>query len=815
MSSSIYDPFVVTNLPRLPSKTDVSKLCFTTEINNANSSNFDISISGSYVATFITRPSPKLIWSYALSPQATVTCMDSFDYEDLNKSNSITGTENDKKIFAIGINERKKHFLKYITYGMEEADNGTHADDENQSSSVSVVNEEDRHATELENIKEVKDKSITLDSEVAGIKFAKDLKHTYALFSNGEISILDFTVDQDVKDLKKLTYTDNKSVKDKIIFHAFIKPEQLKVNSRSDKIDYLLLTVEEATNKKSPITVRVFSLNTNEILELANTAITNIKDISKIKFTYDISGKLVILENAGKLFLKSFDLPMLNNEQSINITGVFKHEPVNAPTSVMCASTNRILVTKGSTVSLIDTQNESLLSSLDLYSRSKETSGAKPARNATLLNVPAVLGNTLRSKKTYALLILKNTKENYSQIQYISIDVGLGKLRDALVSIPEDEEEAAQTAQFVNFTNYLNNDDIIADMGVCAAEVSKINEQVARKNSELNLVYERLAELKASGDINLLENNVISYLKNKPFGELYEDNEYKVFEAEKDRFVDPNFFKMIVTLLFDYNSSQDTISLNSKAEETEIPEHALTYVLTHPLFPIKYAHGLLKNLEAFPRLQRQAIVTCANVSCCDLILELSNAENDEIFKDIVTRLNDEFSAAIITKETIEIMKKKNVNFDLDKIINKIIKLNYGYEILNSFIDSNGLILSLHYSKDASQLSTLLTQAQLKVESLIEDTQLLTLIDQSLTNVETNSTSTKDKKSVRKNKKKGKHNGADGNSTFGGADTSMQDIEVGMNKLDMMLRVGAPDVFSGNKPTRTKITSTYTIDRLPL
>jgi hypothetical protein len=44
---------------------------------------------------------------------------------------------------------------------------------------------------------------------------------------------------------------------------------------------------------------------------------------------------------------------------------------------------------------------------------------------------------------------------------------------------------------------------------------------------------------------------------------------------------------------------------------------------------------------------------------------------------------------------------------------------------------------------------------------------------------------------------------------------MQDIEVGMNKLDMMLRVGAPDVFSGNKPTRTKITSTYTIDRLPL
>lgn len=823
MTSIIYDPFVVTNLPRLPSKSDVSKLCLTSQINDASSSNFDISISGSYIATFITRPSPKMIWSYALSPQAMITAMDSFDFQDLihpnTNNNSNHHTHNtfpdDKKIFAVGITERKKNKLKFITYGIDESiSNGTenNFEDENQSSSVSVVNEEDRHANESEHIKQVKDKSISIDKQITGLKFSKDSKLVYSVSLDGSIDIWKFSVNEDVEEnsTSLLHFNiDSLSTKQRqIIYHKFLKPEDMKLDSRTEKVEYLLLTAEKSTKKS--VTIRIFSLSSNEILEISNSTISTITQIENIKFTYDISGKLIILETKPELVIKSYELPMLDNEQVIKIGGVFSHEPKDAPSSMLCASTNRILVTKGSTVALIDIQYESLLSSLDLYSRSKEqpSNGAvKPPRNATLLAVPPVNGNTLKSKKTFALLVLKNTKENQSQIQYISIDVGLGKLRDALVSLPEPEEND-DIENFTSFPYYFGKKDKNGGINP-ETEVDTLNRKVKQNNEELSSVYKKLKQLKESGDWNSLESHMISFLKNKPYGELFEDNDFKVYEYEKDRFVDPKFFKLSTLLLFNHNAHTDTLSL----DEEHIPENALTYVLTHPLFPTQYATGLLKVLEVSPRLQRQAIVTCVNIPCSDFILELSQVENDEIFKDIINRLIDEFSSEEITQETIKIMKKTpNINsiknkknlFNLDKIIGKIIKLNYGYEILNSFIDSNGLVLSLNYSNDDEQLNKLISQTQTKVKSLVDDSLLLTLINQTLSNIDLNKEMEKAKKA---NKKKSSSSSSTSNSLVG-------KIEVECNKFDMMLKIGGKDSQFNKKATRTKIAA-YSIDKLTI
>jgi U3 small nucleolar RNA-associated protein 8 len=753
-----------------------------------------------------------MIWSYALSPESVATSMDSYDFEDQhvsnhNNNNSIPNLT-DKKIFAIALTERKQHKLKFISYGLEDLRN-LNGDEENQSSSMSVVNEEDRQTNEIENLKEVKDKSLPVKNQIVGLKFSKDSKFVYSLFINGNISIWKFSIDSNDSDSPILTRKiDSLSNKNrKIIFHQFIKPEQLKFNSRTDKIDYLLLTAESITDNKNSIIVRIFSINSNEILEISKSTINDIKDIQNIQFSYDISGKFIILENKPELVIKSYELPFVNNEQIIRIGGVFKHEPLDSSTSIMCASTNRILVTKGSTIALIDIQYEALLSSLDLYSRSKETKGSsnpKPARNATLLNVPTVNGNSLKSKKTFALLVLKNTKENYSQIQYVSIDVGLGKLRDALISLPNNDESNIEE-EFASFSSYFNKNDQNVS-GKNLKEINYLNDLITENNKELTDVYNKLVNIKQTEDIKSLENHMISYLKNKPFGQLYEDEEFKVYEYEKDRFVDPKFFKLLTLLLFNYDSQTDKISL----DEENVPEKGLTYVLTHPLFPTRYAHGFLKVLEELPRLQRQAIVTCVNIPCGDFILELSNTDNDEIFKDIINRLIDEFSSEEITQETIKIMKqqsnnKKVNNFDLDKIIKKIIKFNIGYEVLNSFIDSNGLILSLHYSNDETQLSKLISQTQLKVDSLIEDTQLLTLISQSLTNAEAYNIGKTGKKS-KKNKSKDKTKKSDSVST------DVQEIEVGISKLDMMLKMGESVSQSAKKNNNASVSS-YTIDRL--
>lgn len=799
---------MVTNLPRLPPKSDVSKLCLTSQITDSNSNNFDISISGSYLATFVTRPSPKMVWSYALSPQAEVTAMDSFEFEDLNHSatNSV-----DKKVFAMGITERNMHKLKLVSYGIEEGENSNTAEDENQSSTTSVINEEDKNTNEVETFKEVKDKSISIENQIVGLKFSKDSKHVFTVFSNGGISVWKFSVDSDDSQSPIFTYNNTSLANnDKtIIFHQFIQPEQLNVNSRSSKLDYLLITAETSQKQSSAIVIRIFSISSAEILEISNSTIENINNIDGINLTYDISGKLIILENKPELVIKAYDLPLTNNEQVIKIGGVFKHEPKNSPTSIMCASTNRILVTKGSTVALVDIKYEALLSSLDLYPRSKDVKGnAKPARNATLLNVSTVNGNTLKSKKTFALLVLKNTKENYSQIQHVSIDVGLGKLRDALISLPSDDNSNVE--HFTSFPGYFSSADFSIESASAedsGKEVEVLNTKILKNNEELSTVYQQLCEMKKSQNMKLLENSIVSYLKNKPVGELYNDDEFKVYEYEKDRFVDPKFFKLLTLLLFNYDPNTDSISLDEDSDN--VLENGLTYVLTHPLFPTQYACGLLKVLEPFPRLLRQAVVTCANIPCSDFILELSNTENDEIFKDVITRLIEEFSAEEITQETIKIMKQKSESrkvsgFDLDKIINKIIKFNFGYEVLNSFIDSNGLILSLHYSNDESQLNQLIQQTQLKVDSLIQDTQLLTLINQCLTNAEANGTKKPAKKSSKKNKKKDKKPEMNSNG--------IQDIEVGVTKLDMMLKVGTPDKQSSTKSSKGNLSS-YTIDRL--
>lgn len=799
MSSTIYDPFVVTNLPRLPPKLDVSKLCLTSQIVDSNASSFDISISGSYLATFVTRPSPKMIWSYALSPETIITAMDSFDFDNSQNNSNV-----DKKIFAMGIKERKVNKLKFVSYGIDESEVSVQ-DEENQSSSMSVVNEEEK-SNESEKLKEVKDTLISIDNSIIGLKFSRDSKHVYALYENGSINAYKFTIDEE--ESKPILNYEIESVlsanKREIIYHQFIKPEQLKVNSRTDNLDYLLLTAETNASKKS-ITARIFAVSSTEIIEISNSEIADISNINDLQLTYDISGKLIILENNKEnVTLRAFEIPFMKNEQVIKIGGVFKHEPKDAPTSIMCASTNRILVTKGSTVALVDIQYESLLSSLDLYSRSKEikNNNIKPARNATLLAVPNVEGNTLKSKKTFALLVLKNTKENFSQIQHISIDVGLGKLRDALVSLPNEEDDV-DVESFASFPCYFTPEDLIGDDRYIQNEVEKLNTKLTMNNEELNKVYTQLSALKKLGDLKSLERHLIAYMKNRKYEDVYEDDDFKVYEYEKDRFMDPRFFKLITLLLFNYNANTGLISLDEYKEE-EVPESGLTYVLTHPLFPTQYANGLLRVLESFPRLQRQCIVTCVNIPCSDLILELSNTENDEIFKDIINRLTEEFSNEEITTETIKIMKqqfnnKTSSGFDLDKIINKIIKLNFGYEVLNSFIDSNGLVLSLHYANDANQLNKLITQTQHKVDSLIEDTQLLTLVNQSLLNVENSKKLGKSKKN-KKSKSKSKKTES----------TDAQELEVGVSKLDMILKVGHGE---SNKKNTTSSLSSYTIDRL--
>ena len=173
---------------------------------------------------------------------------------------------------------------------------------------------------------------------------------------------------------------------------------------------------------------------------------------------------------------------------------------------------------------------------------------------------------------------------------------------------------------------------------------------------------------------------------------LEAENDYY---TEKDKVVDSKFIKSIVSHIFKQN---------------ELPERAMTYLLTHPLFPT--IDGLLSLLRSKPRLLRQAIVT-ANVSIKELNQELNTTENDEIFKDIITRL-------------LEFPKDK-LNFkDLDsfKIVERIISLDYGYELISLLIDASGLFT---WSDDLIiKLQEVLSK---KIEALDSGSNALAVIEQ--------------------------------------------------------------------------------------
>ena len=118
------------------------------------------------------------------------------------------------------------------------------------------------------------------------------------------------------------------------------------------------------------------------------------------------------------------------------------------------------------------------------------------------------------------------------------------------------------------------------------------------------------------------------------------------------------------------------------------------------------------------------------------------------------------------------------------------------------------MLSLHYANDDTQLAKLIKQTQTKVKSMIDDTALLTLVNQTLTNAELGREQEKSKKASKKSLRNSKPS-----SVSAGA-SQLGEIEVETNKLDMMLKVGGRDSQFSKKTTRTKV-SPYTIDRLTI
>ena len=798
MPASIVDPFMVTGLPRLPLSGKLADQCKIARILTSTSTSFDIAVNGSYVATFVLKPSPKMIWSHALAPSVKVDAIDSCELEnDTNTESSAEGG----KVYAVGLSDRSKHILKLIRC-------------ENLFTTDATGNKES-----------IVD--IELDAQAIGIQISNDKQRAIVLDSEGTVKVYPINFNEEKKETENLkplfVLKKRGDLNGSVIYYRFVKyadfdlGESSKKLETAEKLETVLIFVEKTSSEKGKTPIlngHICAFGQKSALDVISSTLKLPKEAgsSGLEISFDPSGKIVILTNGEHMKLYTYRLPYLELDQTVDLGWLFKDEEVEGEASIIPASTNRMLVAKNGLIALIDTQFKALLTKFDVVDKSKKQG------RAALMQAPVVKGNTLRSRETFALYLVSKGPEAGSVLSQVTVDTGLGKLRDVLGrGLREFRPKFTQKSKrFVGLPLLVTRSELKSKI----KEASSLLNRSGEASNKMGRVYEQLKEMKRTKKYKELEQYIVSFLKMDKSADAgrglqetedgeKESNEMKglrVYEAGKDRIVDPKFFRKVTLLLFDRVDNRAIgTKIKVQLNENFIPEHALTYLLTHPLFPKDITPRLLNVLSVSPRLMRQAIVTCPNIPCDDLIEQMSLAEDVDMFKDIVGRLIDDFALDTITEEMIKLSRGEsegsNARIDVDGVIQKVLDSGCGIPIMNSLIDSNGVTLSLHYSKSESELGNLAKRIEKRVDECEQKSRLLSIIDQSLSLVD-GARGRKGKEPQRRRRRK--------------KVTQTKTLEAESGPLDSMLRVGVmPDGISDSSLSNTRRIPAYSIERLTI
>ncbi|KAG5362765.1 U3 small nucleolar RNA-associated protein 8 [Yarrowia sp. B02] len=172
---------------------------------------------------------------------------------------------------------------------------------------------------------------------------------------------------------------------------------------------------------------------------------------------------------------------------------------------------------------------------------------------------------------------------------------------------------------------------------------------------------------------------LLKYMKHKKWLKQNPELAFTVYEERDDAQIDNFLMDQICSLLFDnYEDSEPVL-------KADPPVKALTYLLTHSLFPTNRFPNLLDTFESHPFLQRQALVNAPALPCSTLVKALGSSVSDEIVNDAVVRLLEEFRPTEVTK-TI----RKEIT-DLNGLVQRLQKIDAGWALIPCVIDAGGLL----------------------------------------------------------------------------------------------------------------------------
>ncbi|SCU94897.1 LAME_0F09846g1_1 [Lachancea meyersii CBS 8951] len=349
-----------------------------------------------------------------------------------------------------------------------------------------------------------------------------------------------------------------------------------------------------------------------KLLKISANLALPIKELSAIileNFSLKDSSVFYQFGNVYRLHGTSIDIYSLPYFQHIhNIALPFLKE--GSETSFKPISKNRALLTSDNHIYLLDLLHNAILSHRELTH----------LKTFQLLSTAIIPGNFNANNETMAVGVsVKHGANSTSSLDIVNIDVGTGTLKDSVgkgFSLRNSRDRHLQPLLEDSSdveTHEFNYDQILKDLK------------------------------KAKGNIGKFDSLFFKKLGIK-----------KDYYTESDRFVNgQEFLRDVVSIIYDNF-------------DTEYPK-ALPYLLTHPLFPKSHTPGILQKLKDHPRLFKQAIVTCPNLSLDELLQELFTVINEEICLDLSLRILQDFNKEAI-KEAIKTKSKVDVNNFIDFVI---------------------------------------------------------------------------------------------------------------------------------------------------
>ncbi len=721
--SSISDPYNLVQLPQVLDRPLKSRLSVATNSGKdgkladdlQDTVNFGISYSS--ISSYTLYPSPNLLWSESISLLSKVTALATYtnNNEEKENSNASSSKRQDDRIFAVGLNDRNRFSIRYIV---------SSKDKPTVTKSFSFAS------------------FATHSASVTSLLFSKTGKSVYTLYSNGKIQNLKFDLDAISSTQKPVPPTlsnwvlGNKTAS--VVYHKFIKN-----NSSPGIDDGMLLYVGKPWNSASlsysstSFVVKLVSLNEQQGFIIAEKEFTFSREETIGTFAYHFNTLYRFATETATI--TGYKIPSGEVIGTTYLRSLISNGNVS-PDSISLKALgveNRVLLSHGNQLFLIDSKYSSVLFT-------------KTLESPIILLSHDISEQKLKSKsklkpKPNTVLSLSSIK-NKLTVQAFTINFGSATLLESLFKgVPKSSNQQNKNKNSLPDILPTTQEKSLSDFNYLKS--GYINEQNSSSHKILKAIYRK----RKAKDVDGFEHLVLTYLTTGKF-DLIEKKKEKlkhIVYSEDDYQVDSSLIYMIVSYIFTNSDNSEPFRKFSEPSlyRDFVPRKTLVYLLTHPLFPTCCFDNLLDILAPFPQISRQALVTCPQLSVEQLLTKLSNSK-DEVFKDIMTRLTEEFPKESLSQNIRSLTARR----DSAKVISwvkRMVKLDCGWSIMSCFVDSVGL-----FSWTPSLIDEITVELKVKEESIMSNTYSITLLEETikLLDPEVGLSTKADKKKQRRNKK---------------------------------------------------------------